>query len=165
MMRQTKKHGDNSAADGCGPFSSRLFPGQLSELTFAEGSRWPASADIPAPVCPECGALRVAHPSFVRGVIATLPEEVVAALALIPTLMPRERATLDLLGHGHDNRSIARTLGISERTAKRHVSAILSKLALESRLQAGLIALIMSSCLPAGASRPEGRMDPPLDDR
>jgi len=138
---------------------------QLDGLPFSEGSRWPASADVPAPVCPECGALRVAHPSFTHGANATIPEEVAAALALIPALTPRERATLELLGHGRDNRSIARVLRISERTAKRHVSAILSKLTLESRLQAGLIALIVSSRLPAGASRPESRMDTPLDDR
>ncbi|WP_372492326.1 LuxR C-terminal-related transcriptional regulator [Actinomadura litoris] len=32
---------------------------------------------------------------------------------------------------------------ISERTVKRHVTAILEKLALESRLQAGLVAFVI----------------------
>jgi DNA-binding NarL/FixJ family response regulator len=138
---------------------------ELSGLPFTAGSRFPASADVPAPVCAECGALRVIQPSFARGVITTISERAAAALALIPALTPRECATLELLGYGYDNRSIARVLRISERTAKRHVSAILSKLALESRLQAGLVALIVSSCLPADASRPEGPIDTPFDDR
>jgi DNA-binding CsgD family transcriptional regulator len=138
---------------------------QLSGLPFKAGSRLPASADDGAPLCAECGAPLVARPSFVRGVTTAIPERVAAALDLVSALTPRESATLELLGYGYDNRSIARALRISERTAKRHVSAILSKLALESRLQAGLVALIASSCFPADASRPEGPMDIPFDDR
>jgi DNA-binding NarL/FixJ family response regulator len=59
-------------------------------------------------------------------------------------LTPREYVTFELLGLGCDNRTIARTLEISERSVKRHVSAILNKLDLQSRLQAGLVALIVS---------------------
>jgi DNA-binding NarL/FixJ family response regulator len=36
-------------------------------------------------------------------------------------------------------------MNISERTVKRHVTVILAKLRLESRLQAGLAALLISS--------------------
>ena len=64
---------------------------------------------------------------------------------LVSTLSPREKASFELLGLGYDNRSIARELQISERTTKRHVTAILRKLQLESRLQAGLAAIILSS--------------------
>lgn len=83
--------------------------------------------------CPACGALRSA-----------LPPAIAAALPSIPALTPREREVFDLLGRGYDNRSIAFTLEISERTAKRHITAILDKLKLESRLQAGLTALVGS---------------------
>jgi DNA-binding NarL/FixJ family response regulator len=76
---------------------------------------------------------------------AALPEHVAAALLLVSTLSPREMAAFGLLGLGYDNRSIARELQISERTTKRHVTAILKKLKLESRLQAGLTAVVLSS--------------------
>jgi DNA-binding NarL/FixJ family response regulator len=49
-----------------------------------------------------------------------------------------------MLGTGYDNRSIAHQLDISERTVKRHITAILLKLDLESRLQAGLVGLAAS---------------------
>ena len=92
----------------------------------------------------------------------TLPPEMSAALDLLWTLSPRERAVIHLLGLGQDNRSIARALALSERTVKRHISAILAKLRLQSRLQAGLIALLVltgaSPDLPAGPWWPEGRM-------
>jgi DNA-binding NarL/FixJ family response regulator len=53
-------------------------------------------------------------------------------------LTPREVEVLDLLGHGLSNRAIARQLGLSERTVKIHVSAVLAKLGVESRTQAAL---------------------------
>lgn len=89
------------------------------------------------PVCGSAGAPAGSEPGR-----ATLPDSIVAALLLARSLTPRETATFELLGHGYDNRSIARTLSISERTVKRHVTAILAKLGLESRLQAGLVAMI-----------------------
>lgn len=79
---------------------------------------------------------------------AALPPPIAAALLLAESLSPREQTAFELLGLGYDNRSIARELQISERTTKRHVTAILKKLKLESRLQAGLTALILFSCSP-----------------
>jgi DNA-binding NarL/FixJ family response regulator len=112
------------------------------------------SIGVPAAVCPACGAVRAARLALDQcegaphGTPATT---IAAALQLIPALTPRERTTFELLGLGYDNRSIARVLEISERTAKRHVTAILSKLKLESRLQAGLAALIVASFASAAA--------------
>lgn len=56
-------------------------------------------------------------------------------------LTPRERQILALLGEGRSNREIANVLVISERTARTHVSNVLSKLNLTSRTQAALIAI------------------------
>lgn len=56
-------------------------------------------------------------------------------------LTPRERQILALLGEGHSNREIASILVISERTARTHVSNVLSKLNLTSRTQAALLAI------------------------
>jgi DNA-binding NarL/FixJ family response regulator len=56
-------------------------------------------------------------------------------------LTPREREVLGLVAQGASNRQIAQTLVVSERTARTHVSAILSKLGLVSRTQAALWAV------------------------
>jgi DNA-binding NarL/FixJ family response regulator len=53
-------------------------------------------------------------------------------------LTARELEVLRLLGAGETNKGIAAALGITERTARTHVSSILSKLGLTSRTQAAL---------------------------
>lgn len=57
------------------------------------------------------------------------------------SLTPREREVLALVAEGASNRQIAQRLIVSERTARTHVSAILSKLGLVSRTQAALWAV------------------------
>lgn len=103
----------------------------------------------PFPACPACGAF----------LPPALPQPLAAALLLTRTLTRRERTVFQLLGVGYDNRSIARELQVSERTVKRYVTAILAKLQLRSRLQAGLSALILSCSLAEDAYCPEGLMD------
>lgn len=56
-------------------------------------------------------------------------------------LTEREREVLRLITYGQSNHSIANTLYISLKTVKAHVSSILQKLNLESRVQAALYAL------------------------
>jgi DNA-binding NarL/FixJ family response regulator len=56
-------------------------------------------------------------------------------------LTPREKQVLGLVATGASNRQIAEALVVSERTARTHVSAILSKLGLASRTQAALWAV------------------------
>jgi DNA-binding NarL/FixJ family response regulator len=56
-------------------------------------------------------------------------------------LTPREHEVLALVAEGASNREIAEILVVSERTARTHVSAILSKLGLVSRTQAALWAV------------------------
>jgi DNA-binding NarL/FixJ family response regulator len=57
------------------------------------------------------------------------------------TLTARERDVLGQVASGATNRQIARRLGITERTARTHVSSILAKLGLASRTQVALWAL------------------------
>jgi DNA-binding CsgD family transcriptional regulator len=90
----------------------------------------------------------------------TLLEPIAVACRRVRDLTPRERSVFRLLGLGHDNRSIARELNISERTVKRYITAILAKLGLRSRLQAGLCALLFFQEPATGAEWPEGLMDP-----
>nr|WP_206322730.1 response regulator transcription factor [Streptomyces sp. HNM0575] len=56
-------------------------------------------------------------------------------------LTEREREVLELIADGRSNREIARTLVLSEKTVKTHVSNILMKLDLADRTQAALWAV------------------------
>jgi DNA-binding NarL/FixJ family response regulator len=56
-------------------------------------------------------------------------------------LTERELEVLALVGRGRSNKEIASDLGITERTARTHVSNILGKLGLASRTQAALYAV------------------------
>jgi len=60
---------------------------------------------------------------------------------LIDELSSREVEVLRLIARGMENAEIARELGISPRTAKNHVSNILAKLGLPSRIQAAIYAV------------------------
>ena len=69
-----------------------------------------------------------------RSLVASEPQGVDA-------LTDREREVLVLVARGLSNQQIADSLVISERTARTHVSNILSKLGLASRTQAALLAI------------------------
>jgi len=51
-------------------------------------------------------------------------------------LTPREQSVLELLVAGHRNAEIARALHITERTVESHVTHVLAKLGVHSRVQA-----------------------------
>ena len=70
-------------------------------------------------------------------------------------LTSRELEVLRLLGAGETNKGIGAALGITERTARTHVSHILSKLGLRSRTQAALWAA--REGLAGGGTDPEAR--------
>jgi DNA-binding NarL/FixJ family response regulator len=59
----------------------------------------------------------------------------------IDQLSSREREVLSLIATGRGNSEIARDLNISPRTVKNHVSSILTKLGLPSRVQAAVYAV------------------------
>jgi DNA-binding NarL/FixJ family response regulator len=54
-------------------------------------------------------------------------------------LSPRQRAVLELLARGRSNRQIASDLSVEEFTVKAHISAILRKLNVKSRLEAVVV--------------------------
>jgi DNA-binding NarL/FixJ family response regulator len=54
-------------------------------------------------------------------------------------LSPRQRAVLELLARGRSNRQIAGDLNVEEFTVKAHISAILRKLNVKSRLEAVVV--------------------------
>ena len=90
-------------------------------------------------------AIRSVHAGHVL-----LTPEVAAALvagdmadrdAEVKRLTDREREVLAEIARGRSNREIARTLVLSEKTVKTHVSSILMKLDLQDRTQAALYAV------------------------
>jgi DNA-binding NarL/FixJ family response regulator len=60
----------------------------------------------------------------------------------VDRLTTRQLEVFLLLGRGMSNRQIALTLVVSEHTVKAHIAKILKELGVESRLQAGLAALL-----------------------
>jgi len=91
---------------------------------------------LPQPAPAEAGLLAQLY----QLVLSSTPEQIIRGLELIDSLSDRESAVFERLGLGCNNRGIAQQLTLSERTVKRHVSAALRKLGVESRLQAGLVA-------------------------
>jgi DNA-binding NarL/FixJ family response regulator len=74
-----------------------------------------------------------------RRLISPLREE--RGIDPVSELTSRELDVLRLVAAGEPNKQIASELGISERTARTHVSRILRKLHLSSRTQAALWAV------------------------
>lgn len=82
-------------------------------------------------------------PSVTRAVVeafARQPSLVLRPPEVLMQLTPRERDVLDLLVRGLSNPEICRELGISEATAKTHVSRVLQKLDVRDRVQAVIYA-------------------------
>jgi DNA-binding NarL/FixJ family response regulator len=69
--------------------------------------------------------------------------------AAMAALTPREREVLSCIGRGLSNAEIAKALDMAEATTKTHVSRVLNKLGLKSRVQA---AIFYSDCQAEGAS-------------
>ncbi|ALV36577.1 response regulator [Streptomyces sp. NPDC101209] len=92
------------------------------------------------------GAIRSVHAGHIllqpEVALALLSqEEANSAPGRAGSLTEREREVLGLIADGRSNREIARTLVLSEKTVKTHVSNILMKLDLADRTQAALWAV------------------------
>jgi len=71
----------------------------------------------------------------------------------LDALTDREREVLELIAAGCSNREIAGRLYISELTTKTHVSHVLTKLGVESRVQAAVLAYQTGLVHPLGLGR------------
>ncbi|HWJ81071.1 MAG TPA: response regulator transcription factor [Nocardioides sp.] len=63
-----------------------------------------------------------------------------STLELISELTPRQTKILFLIGEGLTNRQIGERLFLAEKTVKNHVTGLLSRLGVETRMQAALLA-------------------------
>ncbi|MFD8208275.1 response regulator [Streptomyces sp. NPDC059695] len=81
-------------------------------------------------------------PAVTRRLIAEFaaPSRPVVDSRVLDVLTPREREVLSALGLGLSNAEIAVRLDMAEATAKTHVSKVLGKLELRSRVQAAVLA-------------------------
>ncbi|MFF4762459.1 response regulator [Streptomyces sp. NPDC001292] len=86
----------------------------------------------------------IVAPAVTRRLIAEFAagpvREAKAAPTALGTLTPREREVLSCLGEGLSNAEIALRLDLAEGTVKTHVSRLLGKLELRSRVQAAVLA-------------------------
>jgi NarL family two-component system response regulator LiaR len=82
------------------------------------------------------------HPDIVRKLMEQVARQAPTGQAdPVAGLTQRERQVIRLVAQGKNNREIAETLVISEKTAKAHVSNILGKLGLEDRTQMAIHAI------------------------
>ncbi|MBD0842102.1 MULTISPECIES: response regulator [unclassified Streptomyces] len=72
--------------------------------------------------------------------LRTEPAEQPAEAPELAGLSPREREILALIGDGLTNREIGKRLYLSEKTVKNHISRLLSKLGVQRRVQAAVLA-------------------------
>ncbi|GGM71706.1 response regulator [Dactylosporangium sucinum] len=82
----------------------------------------------------------IVAPAVTRRILATFAGPAAVTPLSVESLTDREREVLACLGDGLSNAEIAGRLGIAEATTKTHVSRILSKLGLRSRVQAAIAA-------------------------
>ncbi|MEV0649498.1 response regulator transcription factor [Phytomonospora sp. NPDC050363] len=97
-----------------------------------------AVADGAAYLSPKVAARVLAH--LAAGGAGTAAARRADARARVDALTAREREVLSYLGAGWANGRIARRLGVVEGTVKFHVSAILSRLGVENRAAAAVVA-------------------------
>ncbi|XVQ07838.1 response regulator [Spirillospora sp. CA-255316] len=88
------------------------------------------------------------------GAFASRPAPASPAPAGLAELTPREREVFACLGEGLSNVQIAERLDMAETTTKTHVSRILGKLGLRSRVQAAILAQETAAGAPPGGTEP-----------
>jgi DNA-binding NarL/FixJ family response regulator len=127
---------------GACPFVALVSDLPLAQEALAAGATGalPRSADaarLASALAAAARGLVVLDPAFAEALLRPPAPD---AAELVEPLTPREREVLALLAQGLGNKAIAERLGVSDRTAKFHVNAILGKLGARSRTEALVLA-------------------------
>lgn len=93
-------------------------------------------AELEAAIVASAAGLITIDPEIARHIAERLPNEFPGTRESVEELTPREIEVLRLLARGFGNKQIGARLGISEHTAKFHISSILGKLVASSRTEA-----------------------------
>lgn len=93
--------------------------------------------------------------SLIDAALKSIPVERKKGPALSEVLSPRELEVLRLIAAGRSNLEIATELYLSEPTVKTHVSSLLNKLELRSRVQAVIAAYESGLVRPGESTRPD----------
>jgi NarL family two-component system response regulator YdfI len=96
-----------------------------------------ASAEIHSAIHAARRGLLLLEPEFIRGFVTTSSRPAADTdFEIMEELTDREIEVLRMLAEGFSNKEIASRLGISDHTAKFHISSILAKLGASSRTEA-----------------------------
>jgi pimeloyl-ACP methyl ester carboxylesterase/DNA-binding CsgD family transcriptional regulator len=117
----------HTRGDMCAPFDEGIF--MASSIPGARLVPLETRSHVPMP----------GEPSFdrvIEEIERFVEHEPAAAAAAFPELTRREREILEHIARGLDNLQIAAHLELSEKTVRNHITAVFSKLAVESRAQA-----------------------------
>ena len=79
-------------------------------------------------------------PGLGKKIMAQIPDPALKSGATWQKLTPREQEIVKLIARGANNREIAKTLYITEKTVKNHITNILSRLNLRDRTQVAILA-------------------------
>src|SRR5215813_2272797 len=113
------------------PVSALLNFGNVGLLSAGASAR-----DIEAAIVAAAAGLVTLDAEIASHIAERLPQDSRDDNGLVEELTRREIEVLRLLARGFGNKEIAIRLGISEHTAKFHISSILGKLAVSSRTEA-----------------------------
>ena len=80
--------------------------------------------------------MRRAHHTLLRPHLIRIRDHVEAQRRTVPALTPRQLQLLRRVADGHTNRQIARDLGLSEGTVRKHLEHIYARLEVGSRTEA-----------------------------
>ncbi|MFJ8042810.1 response regulator [Kitasatospora sp. NPDC096147] len=99
-----------------------------------------SGTDLVSAVRTVAGGQSLLDPGATTRLLGRLRSDAAPRSPSYPPLTSREREVLALVGEGLTNRQIGHRLYITEKTVKNHISRLLTKLGVQRRVQAALIA-------------------------
>ncbi|MFA5451501.1 MAG: response regulator transcription factor [Dehalococcoidales bacterium] len=112
--------------------ANAINAGASGYLVYGHFSPQELIETVKTAVAGEITSIPSATALFGKSEIRDLPDDI----NVLQPLTQREKEVLNLIGSGYENREIARSLSIEEKTVKNHINNIYSKLGLTTRQEA-----------------------------